>query len=35
KGKNKMVAVTACTRKILVILNSMVAKNEAWNPDYA
>ncbi|MGE0085127.1 MAG: transposase, partial [Desulfococcaceae bacterium] len=35
KGKNKMVAVTACTRNILVILNSMVAKNEAWNPDYA
>jgi transposase len=35
RGKNKMVAVVACMRKILVILNSMVAKNEAWNTDYA
>ncbi|MEZ4524707.1 MAG: IS110 family transposase [Desulfobacterales bacterium] len=35
RGKNKMVAVAACMRKILVILNSMVAKNEAWNTDYA
>ncbi len=31
-GKNKMVAVVACMRKIIVTLNSMVAKNETWNP---
>jgi transposase len=29
-GKNKMVAVMACMRKLITILNSMVAKNEAW-----
>lgn len=32
RGKNKMVAVVACMRKIIVIINSMVAKNETWNP---
>ncbi|MGE0086271.1 MAG: transposase [Desulfococcaceae bacterium] len=34
-GKNKMVAVTACMRKLIVTVNSMVAKNEAWNPKSA
>ncbi|MGE0086339.1 MAG: IS110 family transposase [Desulfococcaceae bacterium] len=31
-GKIKMVAVTACMRKLIVIVNSMVAKNEVWRP---
>ncbi len=31
-GKIKMVAVTACMRKLIVIVNSMVAKNEVWSP---
>ncbi|MGE0087617.1 MAG: IS110 family transposase [Desulfococcaceae bacterium] len=31
-GKIKMVAVTACMRKLIVIVNSMAAKNEVWNP---
>jgi transposase len=35
KGKTKMVALTACMRKLLVILNAMVANNEKWNPNYA
>ena len=34
-GKSKMVAIVACMRKLIVILNSMVAKKEAWNPDFA
>ncbi len=34
-GKIKMVAVTACMRKLIVIVNSMVAKKEAWNPKSA
>jgi len=33
-GKKKMVAVVACMRKIIVVVNSMLAKNEAWNPDF-
>ncbi len=32
-GKIKMVAVTACMRKLIVIVNSLVAKNEVWNPE--
>ncbi|MGE0087837.1 MAG: transposase [Desulfococcaceae bacterium] len=35
KGKNKMVAVIACMRKILVILNAMVKNNQVWNPKTA
>ncbi len=35
KGKNKMVAVVACMRKILVILNSMVKNNQPWEPKTA
>jgi transposase len=29
-GKQKMVAVVACMRKLITILNTMVAKNECW-----
>lgn len=29
-GKGKMVAVVACMRKLITILNTMVAKNECW-----
>jgi transposase len=31
-GKEKMVALTACMRKLLVIINSMVRKGEKWRP---
>ena len=30
KGKTKMTAIVACMRKILTILNVMVAKKECW-----
>jgi transposase len=30
KGKEKMVALTACMRKLLVILNAMVKKGQTW-----
>lgn len=30
RGKEKKVALTACMRKLLVILNAMVRKEEAW-----
>lgn len=33
-GKLKMVALIACTRKLLVILNTMVRNNSLWIPDY-
>ncbi|WP_353806731.1 transposase, partial [Microcystis sp. M_QC_C_20170808_M9Col] len=29
-GKSKKLAVTACVRKILVILNAMVRQNQPW-----
>lgn len=32
KGKVKKVAITACMRKLLVILNTMVKTGQAWNP---
>jgi len=32
KGKLKKVALTACMRKLLVILNSMVKSGHDWNP---
>jgi transposase len=35
KGKEKMVAVVACMRKMFVILNAMVAKKQSWNPNFA
>ena len=31
-GKEKKVALTACMRKLLVILNSMIQNNQSWNP---
>jgi transposase len=34
-GKNKMTAIVACMRKMIIILNAMLAKNESWNPDLA
>lgn len=34
-GKIKMVAVVACMRKIITILNSMLMSNQPWNPDFA
>ena len=33
KGKPKMTAVIAAMRKLLTILNTMVAKNQCWNPN--
>ena len=30
KGKKKKVAITACMRKLLVILNAMVRDNQPW-----
>jgi transposase len=30
RGKVKKVAITACMRKLLVILNTLIAKGEAW-----
>lgn len=32
-GKPKKVALTACTRKLLTILNAMVKNNSSWNQD--
>ena len=32
-GKSKKVALTACMRKLLVILNGMVKSGEHWNPN--
>lgn len=34
QGKPKKVALTACMRKILTILNAMVSKGEKWKADY-
>ncbi len=34
-GKPKKVALTACMRKLLTILNSMLKHNQPWNPDLA
>lgn len=31
-GKSKMTALIAAMRKLLTILNTMIAKNESWNP---
>lgn len=33
-GKPKKVALTACMRKLLVRLNSIVKKESSWNPDH-
>jgi transposase len=32
EGKEFKVVITACMRKLLVILNSMVKSNSQWNP---
>ncbi len=32
QGKSKMTALVAAMRKMLTILNTMLAKNETWNP---
>jgi len=34
-GKPKKVALTACMRKLLTILNAMVRDNTPWQPNYA
>lgn len=34
-GKLKKVAITACMRKLLVILNAIVRHNKPWNVDFA
>lgn len=34
-GKEKKVALTACMRKLLVILNSMICYRRSWQPDFA
>lgn len=34
-GKPKKLALTACMRKLLTILNAMVKHRTPWNPDYA
>ena len=33
-GKKKKVALVACMRKLLTILNAMPRDGEAWNPIY-
>jgi len=32
KGKEKKVALVACMRKLIVILNTMIARGEKWDP---
>lgn len=32
KGKKAKVALVACMRKIILILNTMLARNQTWNP---
>jgi transposase len=34
-GKPKKVALTACARKLIVILNAMVKNGTLWDPEYA
>jgi len=34
-GKPVKVALVACMRKLLVILNAMVREGRPWNPAYA
>ena len=31
KGKEKKVALVACMRKLIVILNTMIARREKWD----
>lgn len=32
QGKQKKVALVACMRKLLIIMNAMIKNNQAWNP---
>ena len=32
RGKEPKVAIIACMRKLIVILNTMLARDETWNP---
>jgi transposase len=34
-GKAKKVALVACMRKLLVIINTMLKNDSAWNPKIA
>ena len=33
KGKEKKVALVACMRKLIVILNIMIARRQKWDPN--
>lgn len=33
-GKNKKLAITACMRKLLTMLNAIIRENQPWNPIY-
>jgi transposase len=33
-GKPKMVALVACMRKLLIILNTMLKSGTPWSPNY-
>lgn len=35
KGKARMVALTACMRKLLIIMNAMMRNNQPWRDSYA
>ena len=35
RGKLPKVAIIACLRKLLTILNTMVAQNKDWDPSHA
>jgi transposase len=35
RGKAKMTAITACMRKLLLILNAMLKENKPWNPTHS
>jgi transposase len=32
RGKKAKLALVACMRKIILILNTMLARNQTWNP---
>jgi transposase len=32
RGKEKKVALVACMRKLIVILNIMIARRQTWDP---
>jgi transposase len=35
KGKKPKVALTACMRKLLTILNTMIKNNSTWDQNYS